>query len=142
MTPRYGLDVDKKTVINELQSHIAHELADLVKEAESKSQSLDERAEALRRQLLMYKFLPQRDFTPEDVICPAGLVELEINGIHSYYFIVPSGGGLVTRIDGQAVQVITPQSPLGEVLLGKKVGESVQVMAGGKPRKYRIIGFS
>jgi hypothetical protein len=136
--------MDKKKLIDELQAYLAQELADLLpslEDARPDNPSV-ERAEEIRRQLLMYKFLPVRQFTAADVICPSGLVEMELNGIRSFYLIVPSGGGLVTRISGQVVQVITPQSPLGEVLLGRRVGETVQVRVGGGTRNYKIVGYS
>lgn len=135
-------ELDKARVIDELQGYVAEQLSELLREAEGQGRPLDERAEQARRQLLMYQFLPRRPFTSEDFICPGGLVGLELNRIRSFYFVVPSGGGLVTRISGQAVQVITPQSPLGEALLGKKVGDAVEVTVGGKPRTYRVVSYS
>lgn len=129
--------MDKKQVIDELQAHLVQELNELGEAGED-----DERVARIRRQMLMYKFLPARTFTHEDVICASGLVELELNGIRSFYLIVPSGGGLVTRVDGCAVQVITPQSPLGEVLVGRKVGETIQVSTAAGPRTYKIISCS
>jgi hypothetical protein len=62
-------------------------------------------------------------------------------GRRAFYFIVPSGGGLVMRVDGNPVQVITPNSPLGEVLMGRHAGDTVSVEAGGKPREYKIVSM-
>jgi transcription elongation GreA/GreB family factor len=61
--------------------------------------------------------------------------------MHAYYLIVPKGGGLVTRVEGKAVQVITPNSPLGEALLGKRVGDEAQIEVGGKTRLYKVVGY-
>lgn len=140
--------MDKKKVVAEIQNYLAQELSDLAPALENpeklqseQKQDLAARVDDIKRQLLMYKFLPVRPFTSEDVICPGGLVELEINQMHAYYLIVPAGGGLVTRVDGKAVQVITPNSPLGEALMGKKVGDAADVQVGGKPRHYKVVGY-
>lgn len=99
------------------------------------------RAEEIRQLLLMYKFLPLRDLTADDVACPAALVELEHNKTRAFYFIAPKGGGLVTRVDGNPVQVITPVSPMGEALLGKRVGDLVEVEMRNQVREYRVISI-
>ena len=140
--------MDKKKVVAEIQNYLAQELSDLAPALESPEKleseargDLADRVDDIKKQLLMYKFLPVRPFTAEDVICPGGLVELEINQMRAYYLIVPAGGGLVTRVDGKAVQVITPNSPLGEALMGKKVGDAADVEVGGKPRHYKVVGY-
>jgi transcription elongation GreA/GreB family factor len=47
----------------------------------------------------------------------------------------------VTQIDGRPVQVITPSSPLGEALLGKKAGEIFRVELRGGAREYQVISI-
>ena len=140
--------MEKKKVIAEIQNYLGQELSDLAQTLENpaslsaeKAQAIAARVDEIKQQLIMYKFLPVRPFTSEDVICPGGLVELQLNQMRAYYLIVPKGGGLVTRVEGQAVQVITPNSPLGEALLGKKVGDSAQVEIGGKTRDYKVVGY-
>jgi transcription elongation GreA/GreB family factor len=136
--------VDKRKVVNEIQAYLAEELASLASQAGAPSAKSPDlatlaRMQEIQTQLTMYKFLPLREYGVEDVICPASLVELEIQSRRAFYFIVPTGGGLVMRVDGSPVQVITPQSPLGEALLGKIVGDKISVEAGGKPREYKIV---
>jgi transcription elongation GreA/GreB family factor len=140
--------MEKKKVIAEIQNYLAHELSDLATALEKTdqlepqtAQDIADRVDDIKKQLTMYKFLPVRPYTAEDVICPGGLVELEINQMHAFYLLVPAGGGLVTRVDGKAVQVITPNSPLGDALLGKKVGDEAEVTVGGKPRHYKVVGY-
>jgi transcription elongation GreA/GreB family factor len=132
----------KKQVVEQLQLYVAEELSDLVQESETSGKALPERAEELRQQLVMYRFLPVRDYGQDDIICPGGLVELEHNQTKAFYFIVPNGGGLITRVEGSPVQVVTPQSPLGGALLGRKLGEKIQVIVGGKNREYTVVGYS
>jgi transcription elongation GreA/GreB family factor len=136
--------VTKKQVVEQLQAYVAEELADLLKEHEATGKELTHRAEELRQQLVMYRFLPVRDYGATDVICPGGLVELEHNQTRAFYFIVPNGGGLITRVEGLPIQVVTPQSPLGNALLGHKLGDSIQIAIGseGKQRQYKVVGYS
>lgn len=100
------------------------------------------RVEEIKALLVMYKFMPLRDFSgPGEVVCPSALVELEFNKTRAFYFVAPQGGGLVTRVDGFPVQVITPASPIGEELLGKRVGDLVEVEMRGATREYKVIGI-
>jgi transcription elongation GreA/GreB family factor len=140
--------MDKRKVIAEIQNFLAQELSELASALEKPGQIEPEampgvaaRVEEIQQLLMMYKFLPVRTYTSEDVVCPGGLVELELNRVHAYYLMVPKGGGLVARVEGSAVQVITPNSPLGEALLGKRVGDEAQVEVAGKLRHYRLVGY-
>ena len=62
-------------------------------------------------------------FASRDPIAMSALVTVEDAGERRRYFIAPGGGGTV--VDG--VQVITPQSPLGTLLLGKHVDDVVEL---------------
>lgn len=99
------------------------------------------RAEEIGRLKLMYRFLPKREYGPEEAIIPSALVELEVRGTRMYCFVAPQGGGLVTRVDGQPIQVVTPNSPLGEALLGRKPGETVKVELRGQTREYKVLSI-
>lgn len=132
----------KKKVIEQLQAYIAQELSELMKEFETQAKPLPPRAEELRQQLVMYRFLPAREYSSDDVICPGGLVELQHHETRAFYFIVPTGGGLITRVEGFPIQVVTPHSPLGTALLGRKVGETIKIAISGKDRTYTVVGYS
>ena len=67
------------------------------------------------------------------------LVELETGGEHSFYFIGPRAGGTEVVYDKKEIFVITPQSPLGEQLLGKKQGDQPQLTLGGTKQTTRIV---
>ena len=47
------------------------------------------------------------------------LVEVELDGDKSIYFLGPRAGGTEVVQDRKEILVITPQSPLGEQLMGK-----------------------
>jgi transcription elongation GreA/GreB family factor len=59
------------------------------------------------------------------------LVEALEDGAPVRFFLAPSGGG--TRLPGD-VQVVTPGSPLGRALVGKRVGDELEVQLAGKTR--------
>ena len=43
-----------------------------------------------------------------------------------------------TRLADVEIQVVSPQAPLGQALLGKKAGDSFEVRIAGKERCYTI----
>lgn len=63
--------------------------------------------------------------TPDSVATLGTLLEVETGKTRSWYFLGPRAGGLELDVDGRTVLVLTPQSPLGRTLLGKRVGEPV-----------------
>ena len=100
------------------------------------------RAAELQRMITIYKFLYFPEFNPGDLIGPGALVQLELSGHHSFYFLVPQGGGLTLQMDGKPIRVITPMAPLGEALLGRTVGDTVEIEGAGGSRIYRIVSIS
>jgi transcription elongation GreA/GreB family factor len=60
---------------------------------------------------------------------------LDEDGTPHRYFVAPAGGG--TMLGGE-VQVVTPKSPLGRALCGKRADDVVEVVLGGKPRELTI----
>ena len=90
----------------------------------------------------LYEALATRDFAPAEPIGLTALVELEADGIRSHYFIGPKGGGLEIQWQREEIIVITPQSPLGQNLIGRKAGERWATTAGRARVQYRILSVS
>jgi transcription elongation GreA/GreB family factor len=90
----------------------------------------------------LYQKLPVRDFAPNDPIDLTAVVELDAGGSPSTYFIGPKSGGLELQYDGKEIVVITPQSPLGQNLMGKKAGARWSQKLGGSTTKYVIVNVS
>jgi hypothetical protein len=65
-------------------------------------------------------------------------VELGFNGEKMAYFIGPRAGGTELLHEKREVLVITPQSPLGEQLLGRKQGEVLKLKLAGAQNQYRV----
>jgi transcription elongation GreA/GreB family factor len=86
-----------------------------------------------------FEKLPAKKFDTADQIGLGALVELERGGEKSIYFIGPRAGGTEISHDKKEILVITPQSPLGEQLLGKKSGDKLQLKFGGEVRSAEIV---
>ena len=86
-----------------------------------------------------FEKLAVRPFVNGKVIDIGALVELEHGGENSFYFIGPRAGGTEVVHEKREILVITPQSPLGEQLLGKKQGDRPQLNFGGAKQTARIV---
>ncbi|NDD91791.1 hypothetical protein EBZ37_06875 [bacterium] len=130
--------MQKKALIEIIKEHLQGEITEIGSQSNPTEESRSELL-ALERALLMYRFLPIREFKGDDVIAPASLVEVEYSSRRLWILLVPQNGGLITHFEGQPVQVLTPQSPLGEAMLGKKPGDRFTVQTGSGQREYRVI---
>jgi transcription elongation GreA/GreB family factor len=90
----------------------------------------------------LYEKLQLRDFSPNDPIDLTALVELDMNGDRSFYFIGPKSGGLEIKHQRKEIMVITPQSPLGSNLIGKKSGDRWTTPLNGQTVKYHIVSIA
>jgi transcription elongation GreA/GreB family factor len=86
-----------------------------------------------------FEKLNVRPFAPGEAIGLGALVELEHHGEKSLYFLGPRAGGTEIIHDKKEILVITPQSPLGEQLLGKKQGERPELNIGGTRQPANIV---
>jgi transcription elongation GreA/GreB family factor len=75
--------------------------------------------------------LDPRPFAPGEPIGLGALVELTHQGETDLYFIGPRAGGTEVVHDRKEILVITPQSPLGEQLMGRKQGDQPELNFGG-----------
>jgi transcription elongation GreA/GreB family factor len=68
------------------------------------------------------------------------LIEIEGDDSGRTLFLAPAGAGLeLTGPDGDGFfSVVTPQSPIGRALMGKRVGDTFDVMDDGEPLEYTI----
>ena len=89
--------------------------------------------------MTLFKFLNPKSFGPQDPIAVGAMVELQLGPRKTLCFLVARGGGVSVHYDGRILQVITPNAPLGDALLGKRQGEEVEVEAQNTTREYRIL---
>ena len=83
--------------------------------------------------------LGAREFKAGEPIDVGALVELEQGKERTFYFIGPRAGGTEVEFKKQEILVITPQSPLGEQLMGRKQGEVLQMNIAGARNQHRIV---
>lgn len=101
--------------------------------AHGQSKAAEEAAQAVAQ----FTALPLRDFAPGEPISLGALVRLE-GPSRSHYFIGPRAGGTEILSDGDPVLVITPQSPLGRQLMGRKQGDTLHLDLGGQRSEFHI----
>jgi len=112
-------------------------------EASYIAQGQANRAQDIRRSLDRYQKLIVRNFDDETPIRLTALVTMEDNhGSRRRVFLGPDAGGLkLVDEDGECV-VITPESPLGRVLLGKVCGDEVEAGGGSSRKTLTIVAVS
>ena len=86
-----------------------------------------------------FEKLTPRKFDADEPIELGALVEVEQRSERKLYFIGPKAGGTEVVHENREILVITPQSPLGEQLLGKKSGDRLQLNLTGVRDSYRVI---
>lgn len=156
--------MNKRTLLNAILTALRDELQTYVRAAKSaRAEATDEQSRAenkydtrgleasylaagqarqvveLEAAIAAFEALPGRKFGPGEGIGLGAFVELEQGGERMFYFIGPSAGGTEAKCGKQDVLVITPQSPLGGQLQGRKQGDRLELVLAGKPRPVQIV---
>jgi transcription elongation GreA/GreB family factor len=97
------------------------------------------RVEELREGLAAVKRMEIEVPPPNEPVGPGMLVTAEEGNRKVRFFISLHGGG--ARLAKGSVQVVTPRSPLGDAMIGKRVGDDCEVVIGGSRREFEIIGI-
>ncbi|MFQ6575664.1 GreA/GreB family elongation factor [Pseudomonas sp. UM16] len=101
------------------------------------------RMEEIRQARAAYQHLLLRDYDPALGIQVSNLVTLEAeNGRCQRLFLGPEGAGLKIGQGEQLVTVITPRSPLGQSLMGKREDDDVSLVLGAKQQHFVVVGVS
>ena len=75
----------------------------------------------------------------DDPIAVGALVELRQNDCTNHFFIGSSAGGTEVNVGVTEILVITLESPLGEHLAGKCVGEAFSLALAGQKQSMRVV---
>ncbi len=159
--------MDKRALLKQLEAKVASDLALLTQAAlatyegathsESKAEdqydtrgleasylagAQSKRAMELEKLLNLVRYIDVKPFAPDSPIAATAVVELDCEGRRSYCLVMPQGGGIRVAFEGKDYQVVTPQSPLGEALLGRRVGDTVEVEIQRVTREYEIVAVS
>jgi len=85
------------------------------------------------------KFLPIVPWSDDRPISAGALVRLEDEeGAERVLFMLPHAGGTEVEVDDEPILVVTPVAALGAALLGRAVGDEVELRHQGKKREYVI----
>ena len=80
------------------------------------------------------------DFAPDAPIALGALAEVrDEGGTADSYFLCPRAGGLELQVENRTILVVTPQSPLGRQLLGRRVGDPVQLPGSRPPARITSV---
>lgn len=66
-------------------------------------------------------------------------MELQSGREQSLYFLSPRAGGTEINHEDREILVITPQSPLGQQLIGRKQGDALKLLIGGTRSNYTVL---
>ncbi|MEO8204913.1 MAG: transcription elongation factor GreAB [Chthoniobacterales bacterium] len=70
----------------------------------------------------LYENLSVATFDADTALDIGALVQIRFPDETDWFFLGPAGGGIEVVSEGASITVITPESPLGSQLIGKKVG--------------------
>jgi hypothetical protein len=97
------------------------------------------RAEALLEEIQVLRFLPLTRVGPSDPIETGALVMLDSEDGERCLFLLPHGGGTEVRVGATPVLVVTPASPMGQAIVGRSVGDELELRVRGALREYEIV---
>jgi transcription elongation GreA/GreB family factor len=103
--------------------------------AHGQSKAAEETALAVAQ----FRALSPRDAISGDPISLGALVTVtDATGRKALYFVGPRAGGTEVLFNGNTVMVITPQSPLGRELVGRRLGDRITTQLGGKRSELTV----
>lgn len=92
--------------------------------------------------LACYKNMEIKEFTNDAKISLTALIELESEDVTSgFYFLGPKSGGMEINYEGIKVLLITPSSPMGGRLIGREVGDFIEMSSGKIKKEYTIMSI-
>ena len=96
-------------------------------------------AREILESIKVYSALLLKEFGATEPIDLSAVVELETERTIGTCFIGPRSGGLEVELEGAEIIVITPQSPLGQQLMGKNTGQRWTADFNGSRTSHRIV---
>lgn len=82
--------------------------------------------------------MPVRAWAPGEAVSAGALVNVRDRDGDAWYLLATSGGGTAVTVAAVEVQVITPDSPLGSKLRGRRAGENFELSPGRPASAVKI----
>jgi len=98
------------------------------------------RVEELRAGIADIEAMVLRDLSPGERAVLGALVTTREGDADSFVWIAPYGGG--SRLASGSVSVVTPASPLGRAIVGKREGDVIEIDVAGRRREMTILSVS
>jgi transcription elongation GreA/GreB family factor len=97
------------------------------------------RVEELTSALERLQLLPLKPLGKSDPIQLSALVCIEAtDGEKRFLFFGPAGGGEEINVDGEEIIIVTSNAPLGQAVLGKKVGDTFDIKMGIDAQTFTV----
>ena len=98
------------------------------------------RAAKMAAELSALEIFRPPSLAPRAPVALGAVVEVEGEDQGKTFFLAPVGAGieLVGPGGDGFLSVVTPQSPVGKAVLGRRVGDTVEVVVQGEPREWTI----
>lgn len=116
------------------------ENARVAQEYSSLARGQAQRAEKLLAELNALLAFRPAPLPPRSPIVLGAVVEVEDESTGRTFFLAPAGAGLELSGPGGDgfLSVVTPASPIGRAVLGRRVGDTVEITVQGEPREWTI----
>ena len=85
--------------------------------------------------------LVPRAFVTGGPVALGAVVQLEDEHGTLWYLLAPAGGGLSLTVGSLTLIVVTPQSPVGHALVGRRVGDDVNIKTPQGRREYSLAAL-
>lgn len=99
------------------------------------------RAEALAAAIASLETFCPPALGEDDPIGVGACVTVDDGEAKKQYLLCEVGGGTKLEVHGSSLWVLTPQSPLGRRLMGRRVGDLVEHEVRGEPTDLEIVGI-
>jgi len=96
------------------------------------------RVEELEEAIVRVRVMERPDYTDRPIGIGA-LVEALVDDEERTFFLAPAGGGEKLDIGGAAIHVLTPASPVGRGLVGKRADDELELKIAGRVRRYELL---
>lgn len=99
------------------------------------------RVEDLKLEIQMLEEVDLNLSAKSQEVCIGSLVNLRHKDQDRSYFVIPTSGGTLVKVEDKAVLVVSVFSPLGDAVLGLKEGEEFEVETPKETRSYQVVSF-
>jgi transcription elongation GreA/GreB family factor len=156
--------IEKRRVVEALLAHLDEEIATMTKAARTAAEAATheeakpendkdtraleasylaagqaERVRTLETAVKTIRGLTLRDLSDAPIQATSIVTLEDDDGARTTFFMAPVGGGTSLSVNDATLQVVTPQSPLGQALLGRSNGEVVELRGKGGVRREMTI---